>query len=150
MKVLLGAFSIYCEKYREILWTTLVWLCSPVELRNINKFIVCELNGKFNRTLNIFVGERKRDNHESEIECKHTKTHSWNRNISQNDAILGFPYKYFLPFVIFQLKARIEKKTSISIQKRRVIEQTIPTLVTGTGFPKITEYSNHGNGNLKK
>jgi len=52
-------------------------LTVTVELRNINKFIVCELNGKFNRTLNIFVGERKRDNHESEIECKHTKTHSF-------------------------------------------------------------------------
>lgn len=41
-----------------------------------------------------------------------------------------------IPFVIFQLKVRIEKKTSISIQNSNVIEQTIPTLVTGTGFPK--------------
>ena len=41
-----------------------------------------------------------------------------------------------LPLVIFQLKSRIEKNTSINIQKRRVIEQTIPLLVTGTGWPK--------------
>jgi len=41
-----------------------------------------------------------------------------------------------IALVIFQLKSKIEKNTSINIQKRRVIEQTIPELVTGTGWPK--------------
>lgn len=50
--------------------------------------------------------------------------------------------------VIFQLNARIEKKTSKSIQKRRVMEHTIPSLVTGTPCPKITAYRNHGSGSL--
>ena len=54
-----------------------------------------------------------------------------------------------LPFVIFQLKVRIEKKTSISIQNSSVMLQTIPTLVTGTGFPKHSVYSSQGRGNLQ-
>ena len=54
-----------------------------------------------------------------------------------------------LPFVIFQLKVRIEKKTSISIQNSSVMLQTIPTLVTGTGFPNANVYSSQGRGNLQ-
>jgi len=53
-----------------------------------------------------------------------------------------------IPFVIFQLNDKIEKNTSISIQNNRVIEQTIPALVTGTGFPNTNVYSNQGIGNL--
>jgi len=52
-----------------------------------------------------------------------------------------------IPFVIFQLNDKIEKNTSISIQNNRVIEQTIPALVTGTGFPNTNVYSNQGIGN---
>merc|ERR1719450_1395872 len=51
-----------------------------------------------------------------------------------------------MALVIFQLKSRIEKNTSINIQKRRVIEQTIPLLVTGTGCPKHKVYRNQGTG----
>ena len=54
-----------------------------------------------------------------------------------------------LPFVIFQPKVRIEKKTSMSIQNSSVIEQTIPTDVTGTGFPNTRVYRSQGRGNLE-
>ena len=64
-------------------------------------------------------------------------------DISAGDSII-------LPLVIFQLKSRIEKNTSINIQKRRVIEQTIPLLVTGTGCPKHKVYRNQGTGSLKQ
>ena len=37
--------------------------------------------------------------------------------------------------VIFQLKTRMEKKTSRSMQKRMAMEQTMPVAVTGTGLP---------------
>jgi len=53
-----------------------------------------------------------------------------------------------LPLVIFQLKINIEKNTRRSIINRRVIEQTIPALLTGTEVPIITVYSSQGRGNL--
>jgi len=40
-----------------------------------------------------------------------------------------------IPLVIFQLNKRMEKKTRTSIMNRRVIEQTIPSLRTGTASP---------------
>ena len=52
--------------------------------------------------------------------------------------------------VILQLKARIEKKTSMSIQKSSVMEQTIPSLVTGTGLPNTSVNRNQGKGNLQQ
>ena len=55
-----------------------------------------------------------------------------------------------IPLVIFQLKARIEKKTSMSIQKRSVMEQTMPSLVTGTGAPNTSVNRNQGKGNLER
>jgi hypothetical protein len=56
----------------------------------------------------------------------------------------------YVPLVIFQLKARIEKNTSMSIQKRSVMEQTMPSLVTGTGLPNTSVNRNHGKGNLEQ
>lgn len=50
--------------------------------------------------------------------------------------------------VIFQLKMRIERNTSMSIQKSSVMEQTMPSLVTGTGVPNTNVKRNHGKGNL--
>ena len=53
-----------------------------------------------------------------------------------------------IPFVIFQPKAKIEKKTNINIVKRRVMEQTIPAELTGTGFWNTIVNKNQGKGNL--
>ena len=55
-----------------------------------------------------------------------------------------------LPLVILQLKARIEKKTSMSIQKSSVMEQTMPSLVTGTGLPNTSVNRNQRKGNLQE
>lgn len=53
-----------------------------------------------------------------------------------------------ITLVILQLKARIEKKTSMSIQKSSVMEQTMPSLVTGTGLSNTSVNRNQGKGNL--
>ena len=53
-----------------------------------------------------------------------------------------------MPLVIFQLKIRIEKKTSISMANRMAMEQTIPADETVTGFWNIMMNINHGNGSL--
>ena len=56
----------------------------------------------------------------------------------------------FLPLVIFQLKTRMERKTRTSMAKSRTMEQTIPSLRTGTASPNTTVYMNQGRGNLKQ
>lgn len=127
---------ITIDSLKEIVWSlsvfflvfSLTWMFVKDEV-----FVwTLELDG----TTYVSVGKRKWTNNESKVKAEHSYTHSW-----KNSAFhLGFFFDFFLcetlPFVIFQLKVRIEKKTSISIQNRSVIEQTIPTLVTGTGFPK--------------
>jgi hypothetical protein len=55
-----------------------------------------------------------------------------------------------LPLVIFQLERSMERKTRMSMAKRRVMEQTIPSLRTGTASMNTTVYRNHGSGNLHK
>ena len=54
-----------------------------------------------------------------------------------------------MPLVIFQLKMRMEKKTSMSIPKRIAIEQIIPLADTGTGFWNTMVNRNHGRGRLE-
>ena len=51
--------------------------------------------------------------------------------------------------LIFQLKMRMEKKTSMSIPKRIAIEQIIPFADTGTGFWNTKVNRNQGRGKLK-
>ena len=56
-----------------------------------------------------------------------------------------------IPFVIFHLKAKIERKTEINIKNNRDIEHPTPDELTLTGFPLCTiAYTNHGTGNLEK
>jgi len=52
-----------------------------------------------------------------------------------------------ITFVIFQPNPRMEKKTSMSIQKRRLTEQATPSLETFTS-PKIAVEISHGRGKL--
>ena len=53
-----------------------------------------------------------------------------------------------MPLVIFQLKIRIEKKTSISMANRMAMEQTIPADETVTGFWNTMVNINQGSGSL--
>jgi len=53
-----------------------------------------------------------------------------------------------IPLVIFQLKRRMEKKTRRSIMKRRVTEQIMPSLRTGTASLLMREKRNQGRGSL--
>lgn len=55
-----------------------------------------------------------------------------------------------MPLVIFQLKIKMEKKTSNNIPKRIPMEQIMPEDDTGTGSPKTIVYKNHGKGSLSK
>ena len=54
----------------------------------------------------------------------------------------------YLPLVIFQLERRMERKTRMSMRKRRVMEQTMPSLRTGTGSMNTQAYRNQGSGSL--
>lgn len=51
-----------------------------------------------------------------------------------------------MPLVIFQLKIRMDKKTSISMPNRMAMEQTIPAEETETGFWNTMVNSNQGSG----
>jgi hypothetical protein len=51
-----------------------------------------------------------------------------------------------MPLVIFQLKIRMDKKTSISMPNRMAMEQTIPADETATGFWNTMVNSNQGSG----
>lgn len=53
------------------------------------------------------------------------------------------------PLFIFHRKHAMDMMTNTSIMKRIVMEQTMPTEFTSTGFPYITPYSNQGTGNLE-
>ena len=50
--------------------------------------------------------------------------------------------------VIFQLERRMERKTRMSMRKSRVMEQTMPSLRTGTGSMNTQAYRNQGSGSL--
>lgn len=53
------------------------------------------------------------------------------------------------PLFIFHRKQAMDIITNTSIMKRIVMEHTMPTEFTSTGFPYINPYSNQGTGNLK-
>ena len=53
-----------------------------------------------------------------------------------------------MPLVIFQLKLRMDNRTSISMPNKMAMEQTIPADDTETGFRNTQENINQGNGNL--
>ena len=52
--------------------------------------------------------------------------------------------------VIFQPATRMEVKTSMSMVKSIMMEQTIPSLDTGTGSWKNSVYSAQGKGSLEE
>lgn len=53
------------------------------------------------------------------------------------------------PLFIFHRKHAMDMMTNNNIMKRIVMEQTMPTEFTSTGFPYITPYNNQGTGNLE-
>ena len=53
-----------------------------------------------------------------------------------------------MPLVIFHLKASMDKKTAMSMRKRRVIEHPTPLELTDTGWDSIRVQRSHGTGNL--
>jgi len=56
--------------------------------------------------------------------------------------------KHPITFVIFQPNPRMERKTSMSIQNRRLTEHATPSLETFTGVPKTIVEISHGRGKL--
>ena len=55
-----------------------------------------------------------------------------------------------MPLVIFHLKASMDKKTAMSMRKRRVIEQPTPEELTDTGWDSIRVQRSHGTGKLER
>ena len=55
-----------------------------------------------------------------------------------------------MPLVIFQLKAKIERKTSNSIRNNIEMEHPTPSDETVTGSWRTNVYISQGKGNLKK
>ena len=53
-----------------------------------------------------------------------------------------------MPLDIFQWQIRIVKNTSISMENRRAMEQTMPADETEIGFWNIMVNINHGTGSL--
>lgn len=55
-----------------------------------------------------------------------------------------------MPLVIFHLNATMDKKTAMSMRKRRVIEQPTPLELTDTGWDSIRVQRSHGTGKLER
>lgn len=53
------------------------------------------------------------------------------------------------PLFIFHRKHAMDMMTNTNIMKKNVMEQTMPTEFTSTGFPYIIPYNNQGTGNLQ-